>query len=165
MLTVFTGESEHKRRNIEEFIPIMLTQNEFEKAFAKRFKNGDLTTIARATGHDPKYTAAKFDPNNPEKVSDWYRAYQGFRALIDDDYANGSQTFAFFAHLVAVDTSESLCMQTELKLSKKEVDEWENTLIEGKSLETVESETLDVYFRFGQTLRSIARAKQQGNAA
>lgn len=146
---------------MEGVTTFMFTQFEIERAFSRLLKNGDLTAIAKAANHDPRYIQAKFDPNNPDKVSDLYRAVLALRAWIGSDYARGTKALAMFNHFASVDTAEELCIQTETTETKDAVDDWENVLIAGRPLEVVKSKTLDLHFETGQLLRAIERAEQR----
>ena len=133
------------------------TQYEVERAIYRILDNGDEAAIARETGKSASYISQLFDPNC-ERESHLYRAIKELRAWRREHMERGSKALETVVYFVEHDLEpEPLCVITETKELKREVDEWENAEMASESPAARVEQIRDVKLQAERTINAHAQ--------
>lgn len=130
------------------------TQHEIERAFYRILDNGDESAIARETGKSLAYISSLYSPDS-ERESTLFRAIRELRAWRREHMGRGEEALETFVYFVEHDLEpEPLCVATETRNLKKEVDEWETAEMESASPTARIEQIRDVHIQADRTIKA-----------
>ena len=133
------------------------TQYEIERAFYRILDNGDEAAIARETGKSAAYISSLYSPDS-ERESHLYRAIKELRAWRRESMNRGSKALETLIYFVEHDLEpEPLCVISETKELKREVDEWENAEMGAESPAARVEQIRDVKLQAERTINAHAQ--------
>lgn len=119
--------------------------------------DGILTAIANEVGKSVSYISQLYDPNNDRK-SHLVRAIHELRAWRRKNPKSGAEALELLIHFVEKDLEPlPLCVVTETKKLKQQVDEWECVEMESAPSQTRIEEIRDIRLQAERTLNAHAQ--------